>query len=72
MRNILKYSLGVLSAAVVVGSFNKYNNTKNDNQLEKKRILLLGDGFVTRGFLSEIDTSRYHITQVYRDRFINP
>lgn len=72
MRNFLKYSLGVLSAAVVVGSLNKYNNTKNDNQLEKKRILLLGDGFVARGFLSEIDTSRYHITQVYRDRFINP
>ena len=34
--------------------------------------MLLGDGFLSRGFLDTIDKSRFKITQVYKDKFINP
>jgi NADH dehydrogenase FAD-containing subunit len=44
-----------------------FNNKEN-----KKRVLLLGDGFFARGFLHEIDYAKYDITQIYRDEFINP
>ncbi len=35
-------------------------------------ILLLGDGFFARGFIHHIDHDRFKITQIYKDRFINP
>jgi hypothetical protein len=38
----------------------------------KQNVLLLGDGFFARGFLHTIDYNNYHITQIYRDEFINP
>ena len=42
------------------------------NKTYKQNVLLLGDGFFARGFLHHIDYSKYNITQIYRDEFINP
>jgi NADH dehydrogenase FAD-containing subunit len=38
----------------------------------KQNIILLGDGFFARGFLRTINHKMFNITQIYRDRFINP
>ncbi len=38
----------------------------------KPNIVLLGDGFFARGFLHNIDRHKFHITQIYKDEFINP
>jgi NADH dehydrogenase FAD-containing subunit len=38
----------------------------------KEKVVLLGDGFFARGFLHTIDSTRYSITQVYREPFVNP
>jgi NADH dehydrogenase FAD-containing subunit len=43
--------------------------------LEEKKpetVVLLGDGFFARGFLRYINHSKYSVTQIYRDKFINP
>jgi NADH dehydrogenase FAD-containing subunit len=45
---------------------------KNQNRNNKKNVLLLGDGFFARGFLSCINKNKFNITQIYRDDFINP
>ena len=45
---------------------------QKDYQIKKQRIILLGDGFFARGFLHYIDRNRFHITQIYKDEFINP
>lgn len=42
-----------------------FNNTKEN-------ILLLGDGFFARGFLHYINHKKFNITQIYKDKFINP
>ena len=39
---------------------------------QKQSIVLLGDGFFARGFLHHIDYHKFHITQIYKDEFINP
>jgi NADH dehydrogenase FAD-containing subunit len=39
---------------------------------KKQDVVLLGDGFFARGFLHTIDHSKFKITQIYRDDFINP
>lgn len=39
---------------------------------DKKNIVLLGDGFFARGFLHNINFNKFHITQIYKDDFINP
>jgi NADH dehydrogenase FAD-containing subunit len=39
---------------------------------KKQTIVLLGDGFFARGFLHHIDYYKFHITQIYKDEFINP
>jgi len=49
-----------------------YKNYDAYKKSNKQTILLLGDGFVARGFLSTIDYNKYNITQIYRDEFINP
>jgi NADH dehydrogenase FAD-containing subunit len=49
--------------------YNRYNLEKQEN---KKKVILLGDGFFARGFLHTIDYSKYDITQIYKDKFINP
>jgi len=48
----------------------KYCNC--DKLLNKQQIVLLGDGFLSRGFLDTIDKSKFKITQIYKDKFINP
>jgi len=48
---------------------NLYSNNKNT---QKQHILLLGDGFVSRGFLKNIDHSRFSITQISSHGFLNP
>jgi NADH dehydrogenase FAD-containing subunit len=35
-------------------------------------VLLLGDGFFSRGFLHHIDYNKFNVTQIYKDSFINP
>lgn len=40
--------------------------------MDKENIVLLGDGFFARGFLSHINYHKFNITQIYRDKFINP
>jgi NADH dehydrogenase FAD-containing subunit len=52
----------------------KFYNIKFNLSLgyNKKRIILLGDGFFARGFLHNIDYKKYYIIQIYKDDFINP
>jgi len=45
--------------------------TKNI-KMEKENVVLLGDGFFARGFLSHINYAKFTVTQIYRDKFINP
>jgi NADH dehydrogenase FAD-containing subunit len=40
--------------------------------MDKENIVLLGDGFFARGFLSHINYRKFNVTQIYRDKFINP
>jgi NADH dehydrogenase FAD-containing subunit len=40
--------------------------------MDKENIVLLGDGFFARGFLSHINYAKFNVTQIYRDKFINP
>lgn len=47
-------------------------NDNNDKTNNKPRIVLLGDGFFARGFLHNINFNKFHITQIYKDSFINP
>jgi len=44
----------------------------NRNTRPKEHIVLLGDGFLSRGFIDTIDKSRFTVTQIYKDTFINP
>jgi len=46
------------------------NNEQKQNT--KPKIVLLGDGFFARGFLHNINFNKFHITQIYKDPFINP
>ncbi len=39
---------------------------------KRQNVVLLGDGFFARGFLRHINQRKYHVTQIYRDAFINP
>ena len=43
----------------------------NENN-KKENVLLLGDGFFARGFLHNINRTKFNITQIYKDEFINP
>ncbi len=47
-------------------------NYRMNNTNDKKKVVLLGDGFFARGFLHTINHNKYSITQIYRDEFINP
>ncbi len=39
---------------------------------DKENVVLLGDGFFARGFLHHINYNKFFITQIYKDKFINP
>jgi NADH dehydrogenase FAD-containing subunit len=54
---------------VFAHGYKNYNQHKKSN---KQNVLVLGDGFFARGFLRTIDYTKYNITQIYRDEFINP
>ena len=41
-------------------------------EYNKQNVLLLGDGFFARGFLHHINFNKFHVTQIYKDEFINP
>ncbi len=43
-----------------------------DNIHNKKKVVVLGDGFFARGFLHHINYNKFFVTQVYKDPFINP
>ncbi len=47
-------------------------NMKKEMEKEKENIVLLGDGFFSRGFLTHINYNKFNVTQIYRDKFINP
>ena len=47
-------------------------NLDKTNNNTKPKIVLLGDGFFARGFLHNINFNKFHITQIYKDPFINP
>ena len=47
-------------------------NKKLHKGQNKETIVLIGDGFFSRGFLHNIDRSKFNITQIYKDSFINP
>jgi hypothetical protein len=47
---------------------NDINHIKSNN----KKVLLLGDGFFARGFLHNIDYTKFTVVQFYQNKFINP
>ncbi len=49
---------------------NNYHFEKLD--LNKENVILLGDGFFARGFLHNINYSKFNVIQFYKDKFINP
>jgi NADH dehydrogenase FAD-containing subunit len=49
-----------------------YTELHKQHKQHKKDVVLLGDGFFARGFLHNIDRSKFNITQIYKDPFINP
>lgn len=56
----------------VVPSFMKVRDWFNsDSKGEKKPVYLLGQGWFAKGFLEHIDKSKYHITNIYRNEFVN-
>ncbi len=58
----------------LIDKFFYFKNNELDKlyNIRKKNVILLGDGFFARGFLHYIDHSKYYITQIYKDDFINP
>jgi NADH dehydrogenase FAD-containing subunit len=50
----------------------KYRDIYYNENNKKENVLLLGDGFFARGFLHHINRNKFHITQIYKDEFINP
>lgn len=69
---MLKFFLAFTTSSAVAHELMKYEKKNNQSNKSKKHVVLLGDGFVSRGFLDTIDKSRFTITQVYKDKFINP
>jgi NADH dehydrogenase FAD-containing subunit len=55
-----------------VPSFMKFKDWFNsDTKYEKKNVYLLGQGWFAKGFLEYIDKSKYTVTNVYRNQFVN-
>jgi NADH dehydrogenase FAD-containing subunit len=52
-----------------IGIYEKYNELKNVN--EKKKVYLLGQGWLAKGFLDHIDKKKYYIINISRNIFIN-
>jgi len=69
---MLKFLFGFTAASTVSYQLMNYEKRHVQNKKYKQQIVLLGDGFLSRGFLDTIDKSRFKITQIYRDKFINP
>jgi NADH dehydrogenase FAD-containing subunit len=44
---------------------------KNNNKHNKKDIILLGQGWFSKGFMEHIDKSKFKITNIYRNSFVN-
>ena len=55
-----------------IANFFLFLNQHNNQNIDNKSIILLGDGFFARGFLHNIDYNKFNITQIYKDEFINP
>jgi len=43
----------------------------NNNKPNKKDVILLGQGWFSKGFIEHIDKSKYKITNIYRNSFVN-
>ncbi len=55
-----------------INSLFSENKNQNQNQIGKKNVVLLGDGFFARGFLHHINYNKFFITQLYKEPFMNP
>lgn len=69
---MLKFFLAFFTSSTVSHHLMTYEKNSKQNNKLKQHVVLLGDGFLSRGFLDTIDKSRFTITQVYKDQFINP
>ena len=69
---MLKFLLAFVTSSTLSYQLMSYEKKSKQNNKPKQHIVLLGDGFLSRGFLDTIDNSRFRITQVYKDTFINP
>lgn len=69
---MLKFLLAFFSSSIISHQLMSYERKMKQDNKTKKHVVLLGDGFLARGFLDTIDKSRYRITQVYNHKFINP
>jgi NADH dehydrogenase FAD-containing subunit len=69
---MLKFLFAFISSSTISHQLMSYEKKTKRNETLKQQIVLLGDGFLSRGFLDTIDKKRFKITQIYKDKFINP
>jgi len=69
---IIYYIMNYINNICDLIRYQYIKNIQNRENKEKQKIILLGDGFFARGFLHNINYSKYDITQIYREKFINP
>lgn len=69
---MLKFLLAFSASSTISYQLMRIDKKYNEYKQSKQQIVLLGDGFLSRGFLDTIDKSRFKITQIYKDKFINP
>jgi len=55
----------------VVPSFMKVRDLLDESKSKRKNVYLLGQGWFAKGFLEHIDKSKYFVTNIYRNEFIN-
>ena len=67
-----KFLLSFFSTSFVSFKLMDFEKNYKKNIKPKEHIILLGDGFLSRGFIDTIDKRRFKITQIYKDKFINP
>ena len=72
LYTMLKFLLAFFTTSTFSYQLMLHEKKSKQNNKPKQNIVLLGDGFLSRGFLDTIDKSRFRITQVYKDKFINP
>jgi NADH dehydrogenase FAD-containing subunit len=69
---MLKFLLAFVTSSTITHQLMTYEKKMKQDNKNKQHVVLLGDGFLARGFLDTIDKSKFRITQVYNNTFINP